>query len=239
MKKIRSVLGLLAVGVAPLAHAALQISYQETSPSAVGPTVCGSGPSAGPVTCSATLPGITIDVLSASSNSPGTAVNAHQFGSTLEITTTSAVVVKVWFAAQDFTAPTAPPPVDYSSNLSLTSITGSGTVALMGCVDGANGLAPPTGTFCGAPEASLTNTPLTFSGVTALANTVSTTLTSLHGPYSLGEVLTLTLAAGSNINVITSQVLTPVPEPASIVLLGGVLLLGAGRLIRRNRKQVS
>jgi hypothetical protein len=46
------------------------------------------------------------------------------------------------------------------------------------------------------------------------------------------------LGANSNLNVITSSVLTPVPEPMSIALLGGVLILTSGA-IRRKRNQAA
>ncbi len=234
MKQIAGILAaLLLSGSSALMQGALQISYQETSPSAFGPVICGTGGNDGPVVCAAAAPGVTINVLSASSNSPGTPGIAQQFGSTLQITTTSAVTLNVWFAAQGFTSPTTPPSINYASSVSLTSTTGTGTVALMSCVDGANGLAPPSGTFCATPDATLTNTTLHYTGVDSQANTVGETIASLTAtPYSLSQELTLTLAAGSNLNVITSQILTPVPEPTSLLLLGSGLL-GAGLLFRR------
>jgi hypothetical protein len=52
-------------------------------------------------------------------------------------------------------------------------------------------------------------------------------------------VITLVLSKGAVLNVVTSQILTPVPEPASIALLGGVMLFIAvgSRLVRRKRSQ--
>jgi hypothetical protein len=63
-------------------------------------------------------------------------------------------------------------------------------------------------------------------------------ITVLGSPYALAEHITLALGAGSNLNVITSTVLTAVPEPMSIALFGGVVLLTSG-LIRRKRNQAS
>lgn len=233
MKRLTGMLGaFVLLGCAPLMQGALQISYQETSPA--GPaTLCGTGPDTGPVVCAASLPGVTINVLSASSNSPGTPALSQQFGSTLQITTTADVTLHVWFAAQDFLTPTTPPSILYSSSLSLTSTTGTGKVGLESCVDGSNGLAPPTTPFCSNPEASLTNTDLNYNGATSSSNTVQENVASLTTvPYSLSQELTLTLGAGSNLNVITSQILTPVPEPGTLALLGSGLL-GVGMLFRR------
>lgn len=155
----------LLASYVPTAKGALQISYEEVSPTPTGPAICGTGPDTGPVVCAATTPGVTINVLSASSNSPGTSALAQQFGSTLQITTTADVTLHVWFAAQNFVAPTTPPNINYASSLSLTSTTGTGTVGLESCVDGANGLAPPApGVFCSAPEATITNTTLSYNG---------------------------------------------------------------------------
>jgi len=226
---------LAMMAYAPLTHASIQISYQETSP-AGAQTLCATGTDAqgnAGITCSAALTGVNLSLLSASSNSPGTGSLSQQFGDTLQISTTQAVTVKVWFAAQDFTQLVAPPAVSYSSSLSITSTTGTGTVGLMGCVDTANGLAPPApGVFCsGVGSTTLTNATESYSGSSSVANTVTTSIASLGKPYSLAEVVTLTLAAGSNVNVITSQVLT-VPEPTSIVLLGSALL-GITMLVRK------
>jgi hypothetical protein len=46
------------------------------------------------------------------------------------------------------------------------------------------------------------------------------------------------LGANSNLNVITSSVLTPVPEPMSVALLGGVLLLTTGAIRRKQKQRV-
>ena len=59
---------------------------------------------------------------------------------------------------------------------------------------------------------------------------------TLSAPYSLQEKVTLTFNNAGSVNFVTSQVLTPVPEPMSIALLGAVFLL-TSRSILRKRKQ--
>ncbi len=237
MKKLAGFFGVLALmAVTPLAHANYQISYQIGAGAA---TVCANSVNNQLASCpGASGVNASVSSIQGTSNSPGGLPfgNANQFGDTVTVTATQNVTILLWFAAQDFTFPTAPPNIFYASSLDVTSTTGSGTVALESCVDTSNGLAPPTSTFCSAPGASLTNNIASYLGASSSpSNTVSTTITSLAGNYSLSQMLTLTLKAGSQINIQSSQVLTPVPEPASILLLGG-MLLGAGTLFRRKQQ---
>jgi len=234
---ISSLAAATVVLLAPLAQASIQISYSING----GPdTVCATSIiSAGPVSCSASGTGVVIDVLSASSNSPGTPGLAEEESATLFITTTAATNLTIWTSAQNFTAPTTPPPDMYESSLSITSTTGTGTVGQNSCVDTANDLAPPTTVYCGAPAATLTNSTQSYTGGSSNSGTASTMIASLAAGYSLSDKITMALGAGSHLNVITSQSLTPVPEPASIAMLGGIILLASGRLIRWRRKKES
>lgn len=232
MKKLAGFLGvLLLVACAPLAQAAIQISID----SGGGPAICGTNASsAGPVTCSAVAgPGFTIDVLSASSNSPGSPALSQQFGSTLVIRTTAAVDLTIYMSAQGFNAPTTPPGITYASSLSITATTGTGTADLTSCVDTSNGLTPPTNPFCSSPAATIVNDQESYSGASSDSKTKTTTISTLTTtPYALAQQITLHLGAGSNLNVISSQVLSNVPEPASFAFLG-TMLLGAGAVLRK------
>lgn len=216
---------------APLAQAAIEIDYQIDG----GPIqTCGVNPvSAGPVVCNTvTGTGFTIQEISASSNSPGTAALSQQFGSTLSISTTMAIAsLTIYMSSQDFTAPTTPPDIYYLSNLSTTVTTGTGTADLTSCIDTGNGL---TGPVCPA-TIQLTNPTINYAPG-AQANSTSTVITGLTTtPYSLAQTITLSLGAGSNLNVITSQVLTQtqVPEPISLALLGGMVLLALPAIRRK------
>jgi hypothetical protein len=190
----------------------------------------------------ASVGGLSVDGVNGTSNSPGGSPfpNANQFGSTFELTnnTGATVTVKVWFASQNFTFPVAPPPATYVSNLNITQTSGNSSTTLESCVDQSNGTAPglPGGAFCSTPAAILNNPASVLSGAgSSPLNTVSTNIPALHGPYSLSQVVTVTLDTGTQLNIISSQVLTPTPEPASFALFGSAFL-GVGLFLRKKVK---
>jgi hypothetical protein len=228
MRKLAGLLsGLALVACAPLANAALTINYEIGA----GPVItCGSGGDDGPVTCNFAGGGVNAAVVSSSSNSPGSLGVAEQFGSTLEVTSTKAVTVEVWFTSQDFTTPIAG---TYEASLSTTATAANSTAsaALTSCIDTSNGTAPALGCAGG----SLTNPTQTDSGAGSTSGTVFGGAGSLSTPYSLEQELTLTLAPGSDYNVITSQSIV-VPEPTSIVLLG-TAFLGITALLRKKARR--
>jgi hypothetical protein len=151
------------------------------------------------------------------------------------------VTITFWYLAQGFSMPVTGGSVTgikYASGLSGTgvAITTTDTLGLESCVDAGGG---GTGTsFCSSPFASLTNTTQTYPlGLdTSVNNSVNTEFAPLTATYSLEQQVTLTLEAGDSANYSMSEALTPVPEPMSIALLGGVLLLTC-RAIQRKRKQ--
>jgi len=250
MKIMGTLFGVFLVAAcSPLAHADMQISYQFTSPAGTATLACttvtGSPSTVGGITTlcfpSQTNIGNNIEVLDLSSTEQQTSSHSEQLGSDLEIQNlgSSTVDLTIWLAGNNFTAPTAPPDINYSSKLSITTNTGIGTIGLESCVDTSNNLAPPTNTFCNTPASTLTNTNESYNGSSSNSNTVSTVITSLTTtPFTLSQKITLVLGAGSDLNIVTSQILTPVPEPMSIALLGGVLIL-ISRAMRRKRNQES
>jgi len=247
MRKFSSVLGAVAIlGCASLAHANYVIGYSVNGGAAA---LCDNNVSDDAAGCFAVATsiggGLTVTSLTGASNSPGLPSGADQEGSTTTITATSAATLTIWFAAQNFTNPLAPPAlaIDYASNVSITTFLkgSSGSVALESCVDQSNGTAPPVGTFCSAPAATLTNLVLPISGALggSASNTVGESFTPLHSPFSLSQRVDLILGAGTKVNLVTSQALSPVPEPASIVLFGGAMLfvIAGSRAARRKRNQ--
>ena len=243
MKNLICLMAVLALlTLAPMANASMQLSYSVNG----GPaTVCpaGTGPSAGPVTCVTpnppgilTVGSVTITSFSALSNSPGTAANSNEFDSTLQIANngTATATVILWTTAQDFTSPTAPPGLSWSNEESLDGTTGTTTGQAIDCADPTNALAPPgTATFCSSVGAlKNTNIPETINGAASASNTNTISVASLSKPYSLSSQITLILSPGATMHFEDSQILTPVPEPTSVLLLGGVLL-GVTSLVRK------
>jgi hypothetical protein len=91
-------------------------------------------------------------------------------------------------------------------------------------VDTSNGLAPPTDPFCSSGT-SLSNNAISITGPGGNdSDTVSTSIASLAAPFSVSQHITIALAAGSALNTQTSTILTNIPEPASMMLLGSALL---------------
>ena len=247
MRKLIGLFGVLALmAFAPLAHADYVITYNvgTGAPSPASGTPCldnsNSKNNTGTTTCSATaLAGnLSIDSAGGTSNSPGTAAGADEFSSvaTLENDTSSPVTVTLWYLAQGFTMPVTGGGVSgiaYFSNASATGELGSGTssLALESCVDQGTG---GTGTsFCGVPYASLTNS-LAIPATGTVSDPSTEVFSPLSATYSLEQQVTVVLGAGDTVNIALSQSLTPIPEPASIALLSGLILLTSGA-IRRKR----
>jgi len=145
----------------------------------------------------------------------------------------------LFIAAQDFTIPVTAPPVNFTSQIGATVITGSSlnSLSFTSCLDQANELGPPSGTFCGVPAGSIMLSPsITTAG--PFFNTQTTiSVAALAAPYAVDQRLTLILGAGASVDLSTTLIsaVTPVPEPASGTLLGGIaILLVVGRLIPRS-----
>lgn len=249
MKRHIGLFGVLAaMAIAPMAHANYEIVFQVAG-GAITPCLnnTDSTNSTGTVACSASGPGGIGVNFTGTSDSPGSPGLADEFSSVGSITngSGSTQTVTIWYLAQGFTQPTTGggiTGVNYASSLSGTGvrITGAGASnGLESCVDmGAGG----TGTsFCLNPfsaSSDLHNVTQTYpTGLgTSVSNSVSSTFAPLTAPYSLEQKITIVLEAGDIANFSDSQALTPVPEPVSVALLGGVLLL-TGRAIQRKRKK--
>jgi hypothetical protein len=236
MKKLAGFLGAVAALVvsAPLAHANYVLSYQLDAGSIVN---CANVASDTLATCFASptaiggLAGVTITQFTGTSNSPGTAASAQQTGSVVDITTTGAGKLTLWLAAQNFSQPVTPPSITDRTSLTIIPTFGTGSATLANCVDQSNGTAPTPGTFCSSSALTVNNS-LAYSGTTALSNNNSGTVTSLASKFSLSEMVVITFTQASEIEIQTRQVLSSVPEPASIILLG-TTTLGLISLLRK------
>jgi hypothetical protein len=237
---------LVAMAIAPLARADYAIAFQVSGD--LTPTLCldiADSKNSGGATCTKTDGNITVTGAGGTSDSPGTPSFANELSSVATLTNngSTATTITLWYSAQNFTAPTTGGGVSgvlFNSNAAATGEggTGSSTLSLESCVDKDNRVPLPIvgGGFCTTPFATLTNPTLTVPVVGAPSNSTTETFSPLSATYSLEQKLVITLAAGDTINISTSQGLAAVPEPMSIALLGGVLLL-TGRAIQRKRKQ--
>jgi hypothetical protein len=241
---------LAAMAITPMAHANYLIAYViNGAPSAS--TTCLNNPvstnlSGSPTSCNVVVGGVTLGNLTGNSNSPGTTGLADEFSSSGELSNGSAgeVTVNIWYAAQGFAMPVTGGSVtgiNFASNSSGTSVNvaapSSSTVQLESCIDEV--AAGGVGTnFCASPAKTLTNAKLQYpAGLGGVVdNTLNTTFSPLTATYTLEQEITIVLDPGDSVNYSMSQALTPVPEPLSVGLLGGVLLL-TGRALQRKRKQ--
>jgi hypothetical protein len=230
------VLLLLAV-CAPLAQGAMDLTINGTSCTGLVATATTAQCAA-----SFTQGGLTWLFLNAGSNSPGTAVGAETESATVQVVNNSGVTQTVTLAitAPGFTAPTAPPSLTLFSQIggSVTTGVAGSTLLYASCVNPNNSADPACPTL--GPTATATETaqvgPTISVSNSSFNSNDTTNVTSLSSPYELGEVIVLTLQAGEKLNFSASTDLTPVPEPASVVLLG-TMLLGTTSLLRKRFKR--
>lgn len=231
MNKLAGFLGVLAmVAVAPFAQADYEITVN--GPPCIGPTVNLSPNIA--VTCPSVTTGagaVTItDLALTGSQTPGV---TQELGTTLDIVNTSgaAVAITITLADSNFSSPTAPPgSIADHSGATLDATTGTNTFQLTSCVNQANLLTPICGTP--APGEAGPNVPLMTIGANTISDESTGTISTLSADFSLTQVLTISAGANSSFNVTSSQVLTPVPEPGSVLLMGS-MLVGISGLLRK------
>jgi hypothetical protein len=119
----------------------------------------------------------------------------------------------------DFNTPTGL--LDLLQKLTLNSLTGNVTVTAVGYQDPGNaefGMTNATG------PAVLNHAP---TGITAASGGIN-----FAAPYSLTEVVTIVFTGGGG-NLDMTANLSEVPEPASVALLGGILLITFSGIRRR------
>ncbi len=163
--------------------------------------------------------GFNVSVLSSGSNSPGTADLGLLLGSDMLITnnnrTSSTLYIR--FGDTSFTAPTAPSLAVQSSIGGTVVVPGAGNqLIFQSYVNDDNGQNGQTGFTMGEQNVNITSAPF--------SDTDLALMTSLETPYSITQVVKVTLDPASAIGFQSSTTLTPsqiiVPEPAALILAG-------------------
>ncbi len=141
--------------------------------------------------------------------------------------------IQLMFIAKGFTAPTTPPNLNLLGTISTTAPVGSNkgadTLSFQSCVNQAN---DDTSCMGVAGYSTAVGSP----NITSLASSDNelVTITSLTAPYSIEQLITLTLGAGVHLQITANTQLTPVPEPMSIAMLGAAVLASM-KLLRRKQ----
>jgi hypothetical protein len=238
MHKLTCLLAVLFLAVmAPMAHAGLEIVY---SIDGGGPVTCGPVAGANPFVACANIvgPPLTINGLSADSNSPGD-TPTEEDSATVKIVNPDAVnshTIVINVISTDFTTPVTPPAIELLSHIGGSVAVGAtaNLLSFISCVDTTNSQT------AGCPANF--NAPTITPAITATGSFQgdSNSLIGSLGPaaYAIDEQITLTLGAKGSMNFSASTTLVQTPEPMSIVFLGSVVLVCSG-LARRKRKGAS
>jgi hypothetical protein len=239
---IASVIVIGAVVAASSARAELMLDF---SVQGAPPALTADVPQSGPGTAAAILPpaqppgGVVINSVTAESFTPGTPGVAQVFTLVdLFNSASTAETVTITTDETGFNVPTVAP-LNLTNSTTNGEVIGTLSYTFMGCVGPGNSL-----TACGV--GALHPTALTASNLTAANSPISNSDTllitsSLTGPFSLSQTLTLTLGAGALVHLENNTTLAPAPLantplPTTLPLfasgLGALGLLGW----RRKRK---
>ncbi len=229
---------------ASMAHAALQVTYVIDGGPVVtcGAVVPSNPPAIASTSCSAAGPPIILNLNADSQALPGSSQEDSAVGSIRNSDIVSHTIA-IAVSSTGFTSPVTPPDILMLSHIGgsvATGVAGS-SLSFQSCVDGGNALlsaSTPASAAC--PGGSITTPvqtpPIDVTG--SFNSDASRIITVLASPYAIDEVLNIVLAPNESFNFSASTTLTPVPEPMSIALLGGMFVVMAGA-IRRKRNQAA
>jgi hypothetical protein len=194
-------------------------------------TLCSGGPACSPGVSFTDPAGVVFLILGASSNSPGTPANGDVTQAAVRVTNSSGATQSIVLRAGDtgFTAPSGATVL--SNNISGTVVTGSpaNLFSSSACANPSDAQNSCAGAF----QTAVINSNITQSNSSG-ANSNNLAIASLLAPFSLTEVLDITLGAGSVITFSASADVVPAGEPASLALMG-VGLVGLGWIVSRRR----
>lgn len=197
--------------------------------------VCGGVTVCSPGVTFTDAAGVQFFVLGASSNSPGTATGADVTQASVRVTNTTGATQSIVLRAGDtgFTAPTGA--TTLSNQISGTVVTGNpaNLFSSMACANPTNGQNSCSGAF----QTPTINSNITQSN-SAGSNNNSVGIAALGAPFSLTEVVSMTLGNNTVLNYTGSADVAPVSEPGTLgmLLVGMVGMTGLVELRRRRRR---
>ena len=155
----------------------------------------------------------------------GTATNTPALDlSSVDVSSSTGGTLIITLSANDFTSPNGA--ANWLSQFSGNFGSGLATVTLQTYLDSSNTL---LGTATLLSTLSASTTPFSLSDMVAASNGV---------PFALTEVLTITTTGPALLSLDASVADGPIPEPASIALLGSSLI-GVCIAARRKRKKAA
>ena len=234
----RHVIAFLLVGLtfAALAHdAAADLMAEVSFNGGAFVPICTSA-SGGACVGSANGGGLLLNMTGAQSNSPGTPSLAFLFSSALSLINTNpsgTATAHLLIGDTGYRAPTGA--VTMLSHIGGSVPVGDplNTMSFFSSIDQGNGQNVSPGTF----NTAAVTPNITATGSYEASNSAAIPLVS--APYSMTENLTITLSGGSIVNFSASTtlspgLLSPVPEPVSLLLVG-TSLIGLGVSLRSKR----
>lgn len=197
--------------------------------------ICGGVNACSPGTTFTDSAGVQFTVLGASSNSPGTPTGADVTQASVRVTNNTGGTQMLVLRAGDvgFTAPSGA--VTLSNQISGTVVTGNAAnlFSSMACANPTNGQNSCSGAF----QTAAINSNITQSN-TAGSNFNNIGIASLGTPFSLTELIDMTLGTGTVLTYTGSADVTPVSEPGTLgMLLVGMLGTTTMLELRRRRRR--
>lgn len=247
MKKLVVLVGVTLLGICvPQAQAALNMSYKLDGAGPTSLVVVGTNPIIYP-DISGPLGGvIDLGVTVAQSDSPGGTTSNHLVSTNVQVVNldaTASHTLELFITAQDYTSPITPPALLLTSSIGgsihtpLVAGDAANLMSFTSCVDATNGATACSisALTAGPGTPNVTGNPTPSYNDTQTALITSLVPSGGGGTYSVGQDIFITLGANTQLNFSTTTSLSSVPEPASIALLGGVMLVCV-TLIRRKIK---